>query len=112
MAEENVNATTGIKESTVQKPRRIELFAASIGLKEASVVCLVFIWIGVILAVIGIFIFLGNLGSSSSETERVAGLTCFAYGIGGAIFSYFLKKILIGLSVITEASELYLSTKK
>lgn len=133
MADENVNEILGIEESSVSEPKKYGIFdnvpeeptqidphSASKGLKNASNVCQVFLWIGVILAAIGSLVFLANIGDASEsyswsaeyQARCAVGSACFIYGVIGALSSYVFSKILIGLSVMTKASETYLSGKK
>ena len=133
MAEENIDAILGIEESSVSEPKKHGIFdnvpeeptpidphSASKGLKNASNVCQVFLWIGVILAAIGGLVFLANIGDASEgyswsakyQARCAVGSACFIYGVIGALSSYVFSKILIGLSVMTKASETYLSGKK
>lgn len=132
MAEENVDAILGIEESTVQEsnnssipdkapegPTQEGQIAASAGLNNAANVCQIFLWIGVFLAIIGGLVYLANIDDAVNSHYRseeglawyAVGSACFVYGIIGAISSYIFSKILLGLSVITEAAESYLSKK-
>ena len=138
MAEENVNEILGIEEPESQS-KKFRIFddvpetqntdaapsvedpnTASKGLKNASTVCQVFLWLGVLLAVIGGLVYLANIGDASEgyswsvkyQARCAAGASCFVYGVVGALSSYVFSKILIGLSVMTRASEQYLASKK
>ena len=134
MAEENVNEILGIEETEPQ-PKKMRTFdvvpdapetatpedsnGASKGLKNASTVCQVLLWLGVFLAVIGGLVYLANIGDASEgyswsakyQARCAVGASCFVYGVSCALSSYVFSKILIGLSVITRASEKYLSSK-
>ena len=133
MAEENINEILGIEETSIPEPKKIEIFdnvpeeptqidpySASKGLNYASNVCQVFLWIGVILAVIVGLVFLANIGDASEgyswsakyQARCAVGSGCFIYGIVGALSSYVFSKILTGLSVISKASETYLLDRK
>lgn len=114
MAEENVDAILGIEESSVPEPKQhgifdntpkdltqIDTHSASKGLKNASNVCQVFLWIGVILAVVGGLVFLANIGdafegyswSAKYQARCAVGSACFIYGIIGALFSYVFYRV-------------------
>lgn len=133
MAEENIDALLGIEEPShngsknkgvfdnmPDEPNTVDPFSASKGLKNASTVCQVFLWIGIVLAVIGGLVFLANIGDASEDyswsakyqARCAAGSACFIYGVVGALSSYVFSKILIGLSVMTKASEKYLHVNK
>ena len=133
MAEENIDALLGIEvpsqnepknkgifDSVPEEPNTVDPYSASKGLKSASTVCLIFLWIGIILAVIGGLVFLANISDASEDyswsakyqARCAAGSACFLYGVVGALSSYVFSKILIGLSVMTKASEKYLHLNK
>lgn len=133
MAEENINEILGIEEDSSHERKTSRIFdedpnsqhsvdpnEASNGLKSASNICQTFMWIGIIIAGIGGIVFLANIDDATSgysfsakyQARCAAGSACFAYGIVGAIASYIFSKIMIGLSVITKASEKYLSENK
>lgn len=85
--------------------------SASKGLTNASGICVTFMWICIILAIVGALIYFAHTGKSSSRHQAYCaiGSACFLYGIIGSLSNFIFSKILIGLSVITKASEKYLS---
>ena len=133
MAEENIEEILGIEEpngaatksngisdrgrgeDTPQDPND-----ASRGLIKASNVCMTFMYLGIFLAIIGALVFLANIGdatevyswSAKYQARCEGGIYCVIYGVADAIFSYVFSKILLGLSVMTKASESYLKDKK
>jgi hypothetical protein len=123
MAEETIENLLGIEEDTKhvsqsnEKPTLdVDPFAASNGLNKAVSVCRVCMWICAIIAAIGGLGFLSNLGGaidgySKDVRNCISGATGLAYGIVGALLSYVVSKILMGLSVMTKVSERYLSNK-
>lgn len=132
MAEENLEEILGIEESAAPAPKSGGIFdhasgeeshsdpnSASKGLIKASNVCTTFMWLGIVLAIVGALVFLANIGDASEgyswsakyQARCEAGISCIIYGIADAIFSYVFSKILIGLSVMTKASESYLKDK-
>ncbi len=132
MAEENLEEILGIEESAAPAPKSGGIFdnasgeepysdpnSASKGLVKASNVCTTFMWLGIVLAIVGALVFLANIGDASEgyswsakyQARCEAGISCIIYGIADAIFSYVFSKILIGLSVMTKASESYLRDK-
>lgn len=76
-------------------------------------------WLGIILAIIGALVFFANIGDASGDyswsakyqARCEAGISCVIYGVADAIFTYICSKVLIGLSVMTKASENYLKDK-
>ena len=133
MAAENINEILGIEEPLSQSNqtqaicdngsedhKNVEPKSASKGLIKASNVCQTFMWLGIVLAIIGTLVFLANIGdamegyswSAKYQARCEGGISCVIYGIADAIFSYVFSKILIGLSVMTKASELYLKGKE
>mgnify|MGYP001029255263 CR=1 FL=1 len=133
MAAENINEILGIEEPVSQSNQSHGIFdngsedhnnvepnSASKGLIKASNVCQTFMWLGIVLAIIGTLVFLANIGdamegyswSAKYQARCEGGISCVIYGIADAIFSYVFSKILIGLSVMTKASELYLKGKE
>lgn len=133
MSEENVEEILEIEDTTVSTPKSGGILdhvpdadtpdnqnEASNGLIKASNVCKAFMWLGIILAIIGALVFLANIGEASEgyswsakyQTRCEGGISCVIYGIADAIFSYVFSKVLIGLSVMTRASESYLKDKK
>ncbi len=132
MAEENIEEILGIEETAPQSQKSGGIFdhvpgedtpnepnAASKGLIKASNVCTTFMWLGIVLAVIGALVFLANIGDASEgyswsakyQARCEAGISCVIYGVADAIFTYIFSKVLIGLSVMTKVSENYLRDK-
>lgn len=132
MSEENVEEILGIEETAPNSQKSGGIFdhvpgddasnnpnAASKGLIKASNVCTTFMWLGIILAIIGALVFLANIGDASEgyswsakyQARCEAGISCVIYGAADAIFTYIFSKVLIGLSVMTKASENYLKDK-
>lgn len=132
MAEEKIEEVLGIEDSKPAVSQSNSIFdqipeydtskdpnEASNGLVTASKVCFTFMWLGIILAVIGGLVFLANIGDASEgyswsakyQARCAGGVSCLIYGIGDAILTYIFSKILIGLSVMTRASEEYLKEK-
>ena len=97
--------SNGIFGNVPESQTHSDPFAASKRLKKVSTVCQVFLWLSIILAVIGGFVYLSGDWYFRSTVASV----CFIYGIGGAIFWYVVSAIFLGLSVMTKASEHYLS---
>lgn len=132
MAEENIEEILGIEETAPQNQKSSGIFdhvpgedtpnepnAASKGLIKASTVCTTFMLLGIVLSVIGALVFLANIGDASEgyswsakyQARCEAGISCVIYGVADAIFTYIFSKVLIGLSVMTKASENYLRDK-
>lgn len=95
--------------------------SASVGLQKASHICIILMWACFIIAFAGGVFYLGNIEDSHSYYEYSAvkaqancaiGASCFAYGLVGAFFSFIFSRVLLGLSVMTKASETYLSKNK
>lgn len=130
MADENVNELLGIEEDQSQSsgifdPAPVSQIpsdpnAASKGLKKASGICVTFMWISILLAVVGGLMYIANAKdarsgyswNSDAQVYCAIGSACFVYGIICALSNYVFSKILIGLSVMTQASEKYLTEKK
>ena len=100
--------SNGIFGNVPESQTHSDPFAASKRLKKVSTVCQVFLWLSIILAVIGGFVYLSGDGYFRSTVAS----GCFIYGIGGAIFWYVVSAIFLGLSVMTKASEQYLSKER
>lgn len=91
-----------------------ETYAASSGLVKAAKICKVFMWIGIVVAAIGCLLFIFNIGDAmdgySKDMARCGiGISCIIYGVIEALSTFILTKVLNGLSVMTMASEYYLS---
>ena len=91
-----------------------ETYAASNGLVKAAKICEIFMWIGIVVAAIGFLLFIFNIGDAmdgySKDIVRCEiGFSCFVYCGIGALSAFILTKVLNGLSVMTMASEYYLS---
>lgn len=127
MAEENINEISEIKDSNSKNQNSSDLSentpdsqipvdpnAASSGLKKASNLLYVFFWLGVILAIYGAILVFAYKDGWDEDAKRSLskGTTYIIYGVADAITFYVFSKILIGLSVMTKASEEYLKGKK
>ena len=99
--------SNGIFGNVPESQTHSDPFAASKRLKKVSTVCQAFLWLSIILAVIGGFVYLAG-----NHFLSTVGSVCFIYGIGGAIFWYVVSAIFLGLSVMTKASEQYLSKER
>lgn len=91
---------------------------ASSGLNKLATVFQVLSVIGIVAALIGVFLYLIFVGSINSPYDWVranalsytgVGSALFVFGLAGSFSSYVLCKILKALAVITKASEKYLS---
>ena len=114
MAAENINEILGIEEPVSQSNQSHGIFdngsedhnnvepnSASKGLIKASNVCQTFMWLGIVLAIIGTLVFLANIGdamegyswSAKYQARCEGGISCVIYGIADAIFSYVFSKM-------------------
>ncbi len=119
MEEEKINELFEVEDKNSNETiiknmvNNIESDAASKGLIKASNISRFFMGLGIAIIVIGVFVFIVSLDSYGSKSEifAITGISCVFYGVLNVIFFYIISKILIGLSVMTKASETYLKDK-